>query len=102
MKKEQNQVATDAIVDAIENRKIAKMPIDKGLSIALVLIKQGGSLSGIGHAIKQRIQWHLDKTEQYATGKNRDYHLYMFRELTATVRHIDNAIMALPSDFKTD
>jgi len=41
----------------------------------------------------------LQKTNDYKAGRNNQYHKYMFKKLTSAVHDIENASMALPSDF---
>ena len=57
------------------------------------------SLSEISALLKTRIDWHLQKTNDYKAGRNNQYHKYMFKKLTSAVHDIENASMALPSDF---
>jgi len=50
-KKEIIDLAKDAILDAIENRKIAKQPHDKGLDCALKCIEWMEIRNGQGHDV---------------------------------------------------
>lgn len=62
---ENYEIAKDAIEDAIENRKLAGQPKDKGLEEALKIIKKSSEpsldLRGVGYPMRiddLMIKWH--------------------------------------------
>lgn len=57
------------------------------------------ALGPLTETLKKRADWHLEKIEQFKSGHNHDFHKYCRKELLQAIGHIDNARMALPTDF---